>query len=535
MKHLSIAIAALLVVPVALPAATPAARPNIIVILADDMGFSDLGCYGSEIETPNLDRLAATGVRFTQFYNASRCCPSRASILTGLYAHQTGVGHMIGDAGLPAYQGRLNDRCVTIAELLKEQGYATIMAGKWHVGGEDFGVTPWQRGFNASLSAKAGGFYYGKRKELSQLWLNGRQLSGDSPELPEDWYSTDLFTDFSIGEIQKAVSSKRPFFVYLAHTAPHFPLQAPAADVAKYRGKYKLGWEKLRELRYERQLRSGLIDRCWPLSPLPKGQPHSEDVPAWDSLSEEQKDRSDQIMALYAACVDHMDQSVGRLSHALEELHVLENTLILFLSDNGGSGEGSVLGKLGQKPRGPSAFCGEAWATLQNTPFRYYKHFEHEGGVATPLIAHWPKGIPKPGIFREPAHVIDILPTCADLAGARYPSEWNGKKVLPAEGKSLRPAFSGQPIGQRELFWEHSGQAAVRSGDWKLVCVKKQPWELYNLTKDRTELNNLISREPARAKALEAKWDAWAKRTGVFPKPDKPKFEKRGESTGESM
>lgn len=501
--------------------AAPVAPPNIIVILADDMGFSDLGCYGSEIETPNLDRLAGGGLRFTQFYNASRCCPSRASLLTGLYAHQAGVGNMIADAGLPGYQGRLNDRCVTIAEVLKGRGYATIMAGKWHVGGEDFSVPPWKRGFETSLSAKAGGFYYGKKAEYGPLWLNGRNLANQSPELPKDWYTTDLFTDFGIREIQKAVAAKRPFFFYLAHTAPHFPLQAPVADVAKYRGKYKVGWEKLREQRYQRQLESGLMDRSWPLSPLPKGQPKTDDLPAWESLSEADKDQCDQIMALYAACVDRLDQSVGRLTRELELLGALDNTLILFLSDNGGSGEGSILGKLKTTQNGPSAFCGQAWATLQNTPFRYYKHFEHEGGIATPLIAHWPRGISKPGFCREPAHIIDLMVTCVEASGARYPSEFNGQKILPTEGRSLLPAFGGGAIGRRELFWEHNGQAAVREGDWKLVCVKNGPWELYNVAEDRTELKNLAGKEPGRVKTLEAKWEAWAKRAGVFPKPNR--------------
>jgi len=511
--------------------AVSASRPNIIVILADDMGFSDLGCYGSEIQTPNLDRLAANGVRFTQFYNMSRCCPSRAALMTGLYAHQAGIGHMTSDENLPGYRGRLTDQCVTIAEVLKGAGYFTATTGKWHLGGDDFSVTPPQRGFDRSLSTAHGGFYYGsaakKKEKEGPLWLNGRNLAPGSPELPKDWYTTDLFADFGSKFINEAVAEKKPFFLYLAFNAPHWPLQAPQQDVAKYRGKYMAGWDKLREERYQRQLAGGIIDSSWPLSPLPKSWKNTEDVLPWDTYSDKEKDRFDQIMSIYAACVDHLDQAVGRVVENLKAQGVLDSTLILFLSDNGGNGEGGPDGKLNdaKKGEGQSAWCGESWATLQNTPFRYFKHFEHEGGIATPLVAHWPAGITKGGaLCRERAHIIDIMATCVDLSGARYPTAFNGKPILPMEGKSLSAAFNGGKVGHEALYWEHSGQAAMLEGDWKIVCTKMAKtgdWELYNLTKDRTELHDLAASQPARVKEMSAKWEAWAKRTGVLPKPDK--------------
>lgn len=510
---------------------TKPSKPNIIVILADDMGFSDLGCYGGEIQTPNLDKLAANGVRFTQFYNMSRCCPSRAALMTGLYPHQAGIGHMTADANLPGYRGRLTDQCVTLAEVLKIAGYFTATTGKWHLGGDDFAVTPPQRGFDRSLSTAHGGFYYGsaakKKEKEGPLWLNGKNLPQGSPELPKDWYTTDLYADFGSKFINEAVAEKKPFFLYLAFNAPHWPLQAPQQDVAKYRGKYLAGWDKLREERYQRQLASGIIDSSWPLSPLPKSWKNTEDVRPWDTYSDKDKDRFDQIMSLYAACVDHLDQAVGRMVENLKAQGVLDNTLILFLSDNGGNGEGGPDGKLddAKKGEGQSAWCGESWATLQNTPFRYFKHFEHEGGIATPLVAHWPAGISKGGtLCRERAHIIDIMATCIEVSGARYPAAFNGNPILPLEGRSLCAAFNGGKVGHEALYWEHSGQAAMLEGDWKIVCTKMAKtgeWELYNLTKDRTELHDLATSEPDRVKAMSAKWEAWANRTGVLPKPGK--------------
>ena len=493
-----------------------AANPNIVVILVDDMGFSDIGCYGSEIATPNLDALAADGLRFTQFYNTARCCPTRASLLTGLYPHQTGVGHMTENSGVPGYIGHLNDRCVTIAEVLKPAGYFTAMCGKWHVG-QNSGVVPWERGFDRSMNSPAGGFYYGDSKR-SQLFLNGKELDPKDPSLPKNWYSTDLWTDYSIKFIDEALAEKKPFFLYLAYNAPHFPLQAPAEDIAKYRGKYKIGWDKLREQRHEKQIALGVVDKAWPMSPRP------DEVKAWDRVTAAEQDRFDQIMSIYAACVDHMDQAVGRLIAGLRDRGVLDNTLILFMSDNGGNAEGGVNGETkGENIGGPGSAvkCGQSWATLENTPFRRYKHYNHEGGISTPLIAHWPAGIAGKGELRkQPGHLIDVMATCVAVSGAQYPSEFNGNAILPMEGQSLLPAFANKPIERDALYWEHEGNAAIRVGDWKLVRFRSNgAWELYDLKTDRTELNDLSAKNPEKAKELAAKWDAWAVRANVVPYP----------------
>ncbi len=497
-------------------AAETAKKPNIVVILVDDMGFSDIGCYGSEIPTPNLDRLAANGLRFTQFYNTARCCPTRAALLTGLYSHQAGVGHMTEDRGTPGYQGRLNEKCVTIADVLGAAGYFTAMTGKWHVGHTEDAV-PWKRGFMRSLNAAAGGFYYHDSPK-AVLFLNGRRVPNGDPALPREWYSTDLWTDFGIKFIDEALAEKKPFFLYLAHNAPHFPLQAPLNEIEKFRGKYKIGWDKLREQRHARQIELGLMDKAWPISPRPA------EVKAWDELSAGQQDRFDHIMAIYAAVVAHMDTAVGRLVEALKTRGVLDHTLILFMSDNGGNAEGGPGGTMnGEQPGSTTSnvFCGQSWATLQNTPLRRYKHFNHEGGIATPLIAHWPAGIKARGELRtQPGHVIDILATCADVAGAKYPAEFNGRTITPLEGRSLVPAFDNRPIERDALYWEHEGNAAIRVGDWKLVRLKRTgDWELYNLKTDRTETKNLAAEKPELAKELAAKWNAWAERAQVKPYP----------------
>jgi arylsulfatase A-like enzyme len=494
-----------------------AAKPNIIVILVDDMGFSDIGCYGSEIPTPNLDKLAAGGVRFTQFYNGARCCPTRASLLTGLYAHQTGVGHMVDDNGSPGYRGRLNEQCVTLAEALRPAGYFTIMSGKWHVG-QNHGVAPWTRGFDRSLNAAAGGFYF-PDSPRTELFLNGEKVAARGGKLPNDWYVTDLWTDFAIKFVDEALSAKQPFYLHLCYNAPHFPLQAPADDIAKFRHKYTAGWDKLRAQRHAKQLELGIVDKAWPLAPRP------DTVQAWDALSAAEQDRFDHIMAIYAACVNRMDSAVGRLVEALRQRGVLDNTLILFLSDNGGNAESGPNGKLIGDPPGSAksdVFCGESWALLQNTPFRRYKHFDHEGGIATPLIAHWPARIAARGELRQQVgHIIDIMPTCMEAAGATYPQEFNGKAIQPMEGNSLLPAFSNKALVRDALYWEHEGNAAIRSGDWKLVRIgRKSPWELYNLKTDRTELHNLAAAEPARVENLAAKWKIWSERANVKRSPN---------------
>ena len=500
---------------VAAASAAAPAKPNIIVVLVDDMGVSDIGCYGSEIPTPNLDRLAAGGLRFTQFYNTGRCCPTRASLLTGLYSHQAGIGHMVADQGIAGYRGQLNTSCVTMAEVLRPAGYFTAMSGKWHVG-QEHGVVPWKRGFDRSLNAPAGGFYQGSSPR-AKLYLNGEELANDDARLPKNWYSTDLWTDYGLKFIDEARAVQKPFFLYLAHNAPHFPLQAPAEDIAKFRGNYKAGWDKLREERYARQKQLGLIDPAWAMSP------RADAVKAWDALSAAEQDRFDHIMAVYAACVYHMDLAMGRLVDGLKERGVLDNTLILFMSDNGGNAESGVNGRdEGDPTTGPSQwYCGESWANLENTPFRRYKHFNHEGGIATPLIAHWPAGIKAKGEFRtQPGHLIDIMATVVDVGGAKYPTQFNGQAIQPMEGRSLVPAFANQAIARDALFWEHEGNAAVRVGDWKLVRQGRNgAWELYNLKADRTELHDLAATESARAQELAAKWEAWATRAHVKPYP----------------
>ena len=480
------------------------------------MGFSDIGCYGSEIPTPNLDKLAAGGLRFTQFYNTARCCPTRASILTGLYPHQAGVGHMTGDDGVPGYRGRLNDRCVTIAEVLHTAGYMTLMTGKWHVG-QEHGVVPWLRGFDRSLNAPAGGFYYGDG-DRAQVFLNGTRLANDDPTLPKDWYSTDLWTDYGIKFIDEARAAKRPFFLYLAHNAPHFPLQAPQDEIARFRGRYKIGWDKLRQERHAKQIELGVVDKAWPLSPRP------DVVRAWDTLTPDQQDRFDHVMAIYAATLAHVDTAIGRLVDALRQRGALDNTMILFLSDNGANAESGPDGRLEGAVPGSArsvVFEGQSWATLSNTPLRRYKHFNHEGGISTPLIVHWPERIKTPGQLRQqPGHLVDVMATCVDVAGATYPKEFNGRPIEPMEGKSLVPALDDRPIERDALYWEHEGNAAIRVGDWKLVRLGRGgPWELYNLKVDRTEQHDLAVAEPQRAKELAEKWDAWAERTHVKPYP----------------
>ncbi len=506
-------VTALLLAPVA--ALRAAAPPNIVVILVDDMGFSDLGCYGSEIPTPNLDALAANGLRFTQFYNTGRCCPSRAALLTGLYSHQAGIGHMVEDQGQPGYRGHLNDQCVTIAEVLRPAGYFTAMSGKWHVG-QGLGVTPWGRGFERSLNAPAGGFYL-PTSARAELYLNGEKIANDDPRLPANWYTTDLWTTFGLKFIDEAQAAKKPFYLHLCYNAPHFPLQAPAEDIARMRGKYTAGWGAVGDARYARELELGLIDKAWAKSPRPAP------VKEWSDVPSAEQERFDHIMATYAACVSHMDKAVGDLVAGLKQRGVFENTLILFMSDNGGNAESGPNGRSeGDPTQGTSNwFCGESWAFVENTPFRRYKHFNHEGGIASPFIAHWPAGIPAHGEMRtQPAHLIDIMATCVAVSGATYPASFHDKPILPMEGRSLVPAFAGQPIQRDALYWEHEGNAAVRVGDMKLVRFGGQgAWELYDMKSDRTELHDLASAQPGKAQELLAKWQAWAERAHVLPKP----------------
>jgi arylsulfatase len=483
------------------------------------MGWSDLGCYGSEIPTPNIDALADAGVRFTQFYNTARCSPTRASLLTGLYPHQAGMGFLdsLVRNKSKGTQGRLRNDCVTMAEVLGGAGYFTMMTGKWHLG-HGRGTPPFWRGFQRSLSSPIGELYFPNQRQPSSqgVYLNATLLKVSDPKLGTNWYGPDLLTDWGLKFIDEAIAEKKPFFYYLPHSSVHFPLQAPKADIKRYRGKYMIGWDKLREERHRRQIEMGLVDLKWPLSQRPP------DVPAWDSLSEKDKDHFDHIMAIYAAMIDRLDRSVGTLVEGLKSRGVLDNTLIFVLSDNGGNAETGPRGRLeGNNPGGPKStvYLGQNWATLANTPLRRYKHFTHEGGISTPLIVHWPAGIPSNRngkLEPQPGHLIDIMRTAVEVSGAAYPTDRDGHKIQPMEGASLVPAFSGKPIDrQAPIFWEHEGNRAIRKGKWKLVMKFMGPWELYDIEADRTEQNNLIDKEAELAKQLIAEWEAWAKRSDV--------------------
>lgn len=491
-------------------------RPNIVLIMADDLGFSDLGCYGAEIDTPNLDRLAAGGLRFTQFYNAGRCCPTRASLLTGLYAHQTGIGLMEDDYGLPNYRGFLNRHCVTIAEMLRTGGYRTLMAGKWNVG-YGKGQWPLDRGFERYFGLLRGASDYfdprvGGRAKIGIFGLDRERFD----RFDEKFYTTDAFTDFAIdrvGEVAGPAAEKRqPFFLYLAYTAPHSPLQAWPEDIAKYRGRYRAGWDEVRQARHRRQIEQGIVDVRWPLTP------RDPRVRAWSEITEKERDYEDLKMAVFAAQVDRLDQGVGRLMKKLAELGVEQNTLVLFLSDNGGDGENEGATKLPPGPKGSSHIYGRAWANVSNTPFRGYKHAMHEGGIATPMIAYWPAVIDKPRVSNSVGHVIDLLPTCLDVAGITYPESFAGETIYwPVEGSSLLPLLRhGRETGGN-LCWEHEGNRAIREGKWKLVADHGHAWELYDMDSDRTEMHDLAATNPEYVAVLAAKYDAWTKRIGVLP------------------
>jgi arylsulfatase len=459
--------------------------------MADDMGFSDLGCYGSEIPTPNLDSLAGRGIRFTQFYNAARCCPTRSSLLTGLYPHQAGVGHMGRNLGTPAYQGYLNDRCVSLAEALRVAGYRTLMSGKWHVGAQR-PHWPCDRGFDESYALLGGASDYFRPKALVR---NDKQVQPGG----DGYYITDDFTEQAVSMLRHRGTGDRPFFLYLAYTAPHFPIQAPAEDVARHRGRYRIGWDELRRRRHRRMIEMGVVERTWPLSPRPA------EASAWESVND--KDSWDLRMATYAAMIEHMDLGVGRVRETLADLGAESNTLFLFLSDNGACAESKQDGATYELP----------WANASNTPFRYYKHWTYEGGISTPLVLSWPDVIRGGAFAREVGHVIDIMPTLLEVARAPHP-----QSRTPLEGRSLLPILrNGRPGVERTLFWEHEGNRAVRQGQWKLVAGFGREWELYNMIANRTEVVNLAARHPDRVRELSDQYERWAQRCGVVAwRPD---------------
>lgn len=486
-------------------------RPNIILIVADDMGYSDLGVMGSEINTPNLDKLAANGLLMTQFYNAGRCCPSRASLLTGLYAHQAGVGDMTQNRGYPAYQGFLNNTCVTLAEALQLAGYTTAMTGKWHVG-EAPPYWPQRRGFEHFYGLpQGGGAYFYPFLVNRELWQNNRKVTPS-----DDFYSTDAFNSYAVSFIQEQQKETKPFFLYLAHIAPHFPLQAKPEDIAKYRGKYKGGFAATRQQRWQRQQKSSLF------SSTVKAAPPDERVQNWSQLSAAEHDTLDLKMAIYAAQIECMDRGIGIMVQKLKETNQLDNTLILFFSDNGGEAETAykVPGATGPLGSAKSwASYGPSWAYVSNTPFRKYKKFVHEGGIRTPLIVHYPALIKKPRREKQQiGHVIDIMPTLLQIAGAVYPKEYNGQVIKPMAGKSLLPIFKGEKTGGRTLFWEHEGNRAVRNGYWKMVSTyPEDKWQLYNLQDDPTELKDVTAANPAKTESLKRLYEKWAVQNQVLP------------------
>ena len=509
-------------------------QPNIMLILNDDMGFSDLGCYGGEIHTPNLDHLAGNGLRFTQFYNTARCCPSRASLLPGLHPHQVDVGHMMDDDGIDGYLGDLSANAVTIAEALKPAGYSTYMSGKWHVTrhvDEQTYNWPRQRGFDQ---------YYGIITGASN-YFNPSTLTRGNERIetpPGEYFLTDAISDEAIGQVRThaQTSPDRPFFSYVAYTSPHWPLHAHPEDIARYRGRFDEGWDALREQRLQRMVDMGIIHPDWRLTDRDPTQP------SWDEV--DHKDWHTRRMEVYAAQIDRMDQGIGRILAALEDTGQLDNTLIFFLADNGGCAEelhversewfirciAQAETRDGRKvqfgndpavmPGGEETYqsYGVPWANLSNTPFREYKHWVHEGGIATPLIIHWPAQIAEGGVLRhQPAQLPDIMATCLDVAGAVYPDKHDDRDIIPLEGYTITPVFNDNPCPREVLYWEHEGNKAVRKDNWKLVCKYPGDWELYDMTVDRTEMNDLSVQHPALVAEMSALHDHWSKRCSVRP------------------
>ena len=508
-------------------------RPNVVLIMNDDMGFSDLGCYGGEVQTPNLNRLAENGLRFTQFYNTPRCAPSRASLFTGLYSHQTGIGVLTENQLPDGYEGDLSHECITIAEALRSSGYSTYMAGKWHVcndGNGDKSNWPLQRGFDRFYGTIAGAVSYYMPRTLTSDNENIEVEARDP-----SYYLTDAISEKSVEFIHDHVKQRKdsPFFLYVAYTAPHWPLHAKPNEIERYKSRFSEGWDSLREQRMERMIEKGIIDAEWRLSP------RDETRPPWtDSVN---KDWEQRRMEVYAAQIDHMDQGIGSIVSELESSDLLEDTLIIFLSDNGGCAEVLQPGDQGLlerrltkpttkdgrivdlgndpavMPGGEESYqsYGVAWANLSNTPFRLYKHWTHEGGISTPFIAHWPKGIRCGGeLRRTPSHIIDVMPTILEVCGIELK---NVDTKYPIEGRSLTGRFDGDGALNRKIFWEHEGNAAVRDDRWKLVRKYPDRWELYDIEDDRTELNDLSELYPDTVEQMKNEYSKWTQRCGVIP------------------
>ena len=538
----------ILLVSIAWLAAAETRRPNVLVILADDLGYSDLGCYGGEIPTPNLDRLAKSGARFEKTYTSARCCPTRASLITGLHPHEAGIGDFVtakpSPKRGPAYTGRLLDNNITIPELLKQNGYSTWMVGKWHMGSPG----PVQRGFDAYFGYKS------LQAHSNDQWdpaAYTRLPAGTPAELsyaPGKFYVTDVFTDYALEFLRQArVTKEKPWFLYLAHSSPHFPVQAPKESIDRHMATYRRGWDVLRTERFARMKALGLVAAdavLPPLSMVPveannaiangySGKPN----PAWDSLPENRREDLARRMATFAAMVEHVDQGVGRLLADLERNGELANTLVVFTSDNGACYEwgpfgfdgasragrtdlhvGDALAGMGQA--GTHSSYGSAWANLGNTPLNLYKHFCHEGGISVPMIVAWPATLkPSTAWIRSPTHVMDLLPTIAAATGATYPAERAGKAIRPVSGRSLLPDLRGEPTSERGIPTAHEGARGYRLGDWKIVWGKRQnapvTWQLFDLSKDPSEQHDLAAQRPEKLKELADAWMAWAKRCGV--------------------
>lgn len=526
-------------------------RPNIVLIMADDLGFSDLGCYGGEIQTPNIDWLAENGLRFTQFYNTSRCCPTRASLLTGLYNHQAGIGHMTTDEGKEGYRGHLTKTSVTLAEVLKSAGYHTGMTGKWHVSNTVVQESPekqlnWlNHGEEHPLFAPVEqypvnrGFekYFGNIWGVVNFFDPFSLVNGTEPvkTVPENYYHTDAINDTASAYIREFSRNREPFFLYVAHTAPHWPLHALPEDIAKYEDTYKVGWDTIRQQRYQKLVASGILDSTrYPLPPRWKDElkwennPHAE----WDARA----------MAVHAAMIDRMDRGIGHILETLRETGEMDNTLIVFLSDNGASPENSMQygpgfdrpgrTRSGEQiaypvnkdvlpgPETTFGSIGPRWANVSNTPFNYWKSESFEGGVHTPVIAFWPEGIntDKGGVTEQVGHVMDVMATFIDIAGTEYPETYQGNQITPLQGKSLKPVFEGKKRkGHPVLFNEHEGGRFVRTSGWKLVAPDtKSPWELYRIKTDRTETENVAARHPEVVKRLDSLWQDWAAKNHVI-------------------